>query len=65
MVMENYLPMCLGANIHNWLSSILANTIDSWEDFKRVFITNFGMTYEQKKTQCVLEHIIQKVNEYI
>lgn len=55
MIMENYFPMCLGANIRKWLSTFLADSIDSWEELKHVIITNVGMICEQGKTQYDLE----------
>jgi hypothetical protein len=48
--MENYLPMCLGPNIRKWLLGLLANYIDSWDDLKHMFITNFSMTVELGNT---------------
>jgi hypothetical protein len=43
--MENYLPMCIENNIRKGLFGLLANTINSKEELKCMFIKNFGMTY--------------------
>jgi hypothetical protein len=53
--MANYLPICISASTRKWPTNLPTNLVDSWEDIKYVFITNFGMTCEQKKTQYALE----------
>jgi hypothetical protein len=50
--------MFLGSNIRKWLFGLLANSVDSWEELKRLFVNNFRMTYEHEKTQYDLKQVM-------
>ena len=40
-VMANYLPIMLNQFTKNSLLSLRSNSIGSWEDLKRAFVTNY------------------------
>ena len=40
-VMGNYLPIILNQFMKNRLLSLRSNSIGSWEDLKRAFVTNY------------------------
>ena len=43
-VMTNYLPIMLMPTIMNWLTSLVPDSIGSWEQLKKVFTDNYMAT---------------------
>ena len=43
-VMANYLPVMLSQSANNWLMGLGEDSIESWDDLKRVFIENYMAT---------------------
>ena len=50
-VMANYLPIMLNQSMNNWLLSLWKNSIQSWDDLKKVFTENYMATCEQPGTK--------------
>jgi hypothetical protein len=50
-IMANYLPVMLKLDAMNWLTSLQAEIIDSWEDLRRMFIENYKATCERPSTK--------------
>ena len=45
-MMANYLPIMLKPSVMNWLTSLRPDTIESWDDLKRMFVKNYKPTCE-------------------
>jgi len=58
-VMANYLPVMLNQSANNWLLSLRADSIESWDDLKKVFIANYMATCQQPGTKYDLEKLHQ------
>ena len=43
-VMANYLRVMLSQSANNWLMGLVEDSIESWDDLKRVFIKNYMAT---------------------
>jgi hypothetical protein len=46
-VAVRYAPLMLAGSARTWLNSLSALQINSWHDFKEVFIKNFNGTYKR------------------
>jgi hypothetical protein len=57
--MVNYLPIMLNQSMNNWLLSLRENSIQSWDDLKKVFTDNYMATCEQPDTKYGLEKLHQ------
>jgi hypothetical protein len=55
--MANYLLIMLAASAMNWLTSLRADSIKTWDDLKKVFIENYMATYIQPGTKYDLEKL--------
>ena len=58
-----YLPICLGENVHAWLDFLPADSIGSWADLRKVFIGNFQGTYVRPSNSWDLKNCKQKPGE--
>ena len=56
-VMANYLPIMLNQSMNNWLLSLRADSIESRDDLKRVFVMNYMATCKQAGTKYDLEKL--------
>src|SRR5207253_4720328 len=61
--MANYLPVVLSPTVQDWLTGLLANSINSWEDLCAKFINNFQGTFMKPGVEWDLYQIQQKKNE--
>ena len=43
-VMANYLPVMLSQSTNNWLMGLREDSIESWDDLKKVFVENYMAT---------------------
>ena len=43
-VMANYLPVMLSQTANNWLMDLRKDSIESWDDLKKVFVENYMAT---------------------
>ena len=43
-VMSHYLPVMLSQTTNNWLMDLMEDSIESWDDFKKVFVENYMAT---------------------
>jgi hypothetical protein len=43
-VMANYFAIMLAQSANNWLMSLREDSIESWDDLKKVFIDNYMAT---------------------
>ena len=62
-VMVNYLPIMLNQSANNWLLSLWENSIQSWDDLKKVFTDNYMAMCEQPGTKYDLEKLHQSSGE--
>ena len=62
-VMANYLPVMLNQSANNWLLSMHENSIQSWDNLKKVFTDNYMATYKQPRTNYDLEKLHQSSGE--
>ena len=62
-VMANWFPMALKDSASSWLTNLPAESINTWEDLCRCFVTNFKGTYERGLTYNDLRGIRQKPGE--
>ena len=62
-VMANYLPIMLNQSANNWLLSLRENSIQSWDDLKKVFTDSYMATCEQPGTKYDLEKLHQSSRE--
>jgi len=58
-----YLPLCLGENVRAWLEFLLADSIGSWADLRKVFIGNFQGTYVRPGNSWDLKNCKQEPGE--
>ena len=59
-VMANYLPIMLTPPAMNWLTSLALDSIESWEQLKKVFSDNYMAMCTQPGTKHDLNRIYQK-----
>ena len=45
-VMVNYWPIMLSQTANNWLMGLREDSIESWDDLKKVFVKNYMATCE-------------------
>lgn len=64
-VMANYLPVMLQPVTMNWLTSLGADTIDSWDDLKGMFIENYKVTCERLVTKHDLTRVYKRIGELL
>jgi hypothetical protein len=62
-MMANYLLVMLNQSANNWLLSLRLDSIGSWEDLKRAFVTNYMATCEHPGTKYDLEKLHQTSRE--
>jgi len=62
-VIANYLPVMLSQSTNNWLMGLGEDSIESWDDLKRVFIENYMATCQQPGTKYDLEKLHQTSRE--
>ncbi|GJN35151.1 hypothetical protein PR202_gb23895 [Eleusine coracana subsp. coracana] len=62
-VMANYLPVCLDLAVWIWLTSLLEESITSWEDLNRKLIESFQATCNQLGYHFDLTQIKQKIDK--
>ena len=62
-VMANYLPVMLTSTAMNWLTSLALDSIESWEQLKKVFTDNYMCT--RPGTKHDLNRIYQKPSELL
>ena len=43
-VMANFLPLMLSQIANNWLMGLREDSIESWDDLKKVFVENYMAT---------------------
>ena len=43
-VIANYLPIMLSQSANNWLMVLREDSIESWDDIKKVFVKNYMAT---------------------
>ena len=56
-VMANYLPIMVSQSTNNWLMGLGEDSIESWDDLKRVFIKNYMATCQQPSTKYDIEKL--------
>ncbi|XP_066354585.1 uncharacterized protein [Miscanthus floridulus] len=61
--MANYLPVMPNQSANNWLLSLRADSIETWEDLKKVFVANYMATGQQPGTKYDLEKLHQTSGE--
>ena len=62
-VMTNYLLVMLSQTTNNWLMGLRENSIESWDDLKKVFVENYMATCQQPGTKYDLEKLHQTSGE--
>ena len=62
-VMANYLPIMLSQSANNWLIGLREDSIESWDDLKKVFVENYMATGLQPGTKYDLENLHQTSGE--
>ena len=62
-IMANYLPVMLSQSANNGLMGLGEDSIESWDDLKRVFIENYMATCQQIGTKYDLEKLHQTSKE--
>ena len=62
-VMANYLSIMLNQSTNNWPLSLQENSIQSWDDLKKVFTDNYMAMCEQPSTKYHLEKLHQSSGE--
>ena len=63
--MANYLPIMLMLTAMNWLTSLAPDSIESWEQLKKVFTDNYMATCTRPGTKHNLNRIYQKLPELL
>ncbi|XP_066358407.1 uncharacterized protein [Miscanthus floridulus] len=63
--MANYLPVMLTPTTMNWLTSLTPDSIESWEQLKKVFTDNYMTTCTRPGTKHDLNRIYQKPSELL
>src|SRR5438105_680428 len=61
--MANYFPVVLSPTVQDWLTGLLANSINSWGDLCSKFIDNYQGTFTKPGVEWDLYQIAQKKNE--
>src|SRR5881394_3996816 len=61
--MANYLPVVLSSTVQDWLTGLLANSINSWRDLCTKFIDNFQGTFAKPGVEWDLYQIRQRKDE--
>jgi len=61
--MANYLPVMLSQLANNWLMGLTEDSIESWDDLKKVFIENYMAMCQQPGTKYDLEKLHQMSGE--
>ena len=64
-VMANYLPIMLMPTVMNWLMSLTPDSIESWEQLKKVFTDNYMATCTRPSTKHDLNRIYQKPSKLL
>ena len=64
-VMVNYLSIMLTPTAMNWFTSLAPDSIESWEELKKVFIDNYMATCTRSGTKHDLNRINQKPSELL
>ena len=64
-IMVNYLPIMLTPTAMNWFTSLASDSIESWEQLKKVFIDNYMATCTRPGTKHDLNRIDQKPSELL
>ena len=64
-VMVNYLPVMLMPTAINWLTSLAPDSIESWEQLKKVFTDNYMAMCTRPGIKHDLNHIYQKPSELL
>ena len=62
-VMVNYLPIMLSQSANNWLMGLREDSIESWDDLKKVFVKNYMATCQQPSMKYDLEKLHQTSGE--
>ena len=63
--MANYLPIMIMPTAMNWLTSLAPDSIESWEQLKKVFTDNYMDMCTQPGTKHDLNRIYQKPSELL
>ena len=63
--MANYVPIMLTPTVMNWLTSLVLDSIESWEQLKKVFTDNYMATCTWPGTKHDLNLIYQKPSELL
>ena len=63
--MTNYLPVMLMLTAMNWFTSLALDSIESWEQLKKVFTENYMATRTRLGTKHDLNRIYQKPSELL
>ena len=63
--MVNYLPIMLTPTAMNWFTSLATDSIESWEELKKVFTDNYMATCTRPGTKHDLKCIYQKPSELL
>ena len=58
-MMANYLPIMLSQLANNWLMGLREDSIEFWDDLKKVFVENYMATCQQPSTKYDLEKLHQ------
>ena len=61
--MANYLPVMLSQSANNWLMGLGEDSVESWDDLKRVFIENYMAMCQQPGMKYDLEKLHQTSGE--
>ena len=64
-VMANYLFVMLTLTAMNWLTNLTPDSIESWEQLKKVFTDNYMATCTRPGTKHDLNRIYQKLSELL
>ena len=63
--MANYLPIMLMPPAMSWFTSLAPDSIESWEELKKVFTDNYMATCTRSGTKHDLNRISQKPSELL
>ena len=56
-VMANFLPLMLSQIANNWLMDLREDSIESWDDLKKIFIENYMVMCQQPSMKYDLEKL--------
>ena len=56
-VMANYLSIMLSQLANNWLMGLREDSIESWDDLKKVFVKNYMAMCQQPDTKYDLKKL--------